>query len=232
MTSYPPSYDQPAYSPGYNNPPMHQAPLGQVQYVGGQTVIIQQTSPTILYDRYQGSASIPLGIIMIICGVACIAIDIVLFILGLGGLGSAYGIWGSGLMLVLAGSFAIGAAKKKTKCMVIACMVLCIITAVVCFIAVIVYAIPAAGGGYITTVDCYTLSSRSDREYCERVKDWAAVLTGLYAAIAALSLVGGVLAIVTSTLGCKVACCGAQPTPQTVQAAQFQTKQPAPGNNY
>lgn len=168
----------------------------QYGYVNGCSQIMYTCQPpySTTYEKFRHVQAIILSILQILIGVACIALNAAL--IGVLSDGNHYedsifsvvghGIWG-GVFFIVAGCLGIGAAKTKSKCLVISFMVLCILSAVV---AATVFSLGMVG--------CFT-SYYSDT-------------LGLNITMTVLAAIEGAIAIWGSVLCCAVACCGASST--------------------
>jgi len=160
-----------------------------------------------IYTNYRSAQSMGLGITQIIIGVMCITFNGVA--LGYGAPLSyvGHGIWG-GIMFIITGAFGIPAAKVRSKCLVCAFMVLCIISASLC---VPVFSLGIAGA--VSWCDYYWT--------CYWYKE---IGTAMNSMLAVLAVAEAAVAIWGSVICCKVACCGNTPgnmmVPQPVQYTQ------------
>jgi hypothetical protein len=67
------------------------------------------------YEKFRGCQSKCLGIFQILIGLLCIAANIAWLVMGASYQNTGQGIWG-GILITIAGSFALAAGKRKSKC--------------------------------------------------------------------------------------------------------------------
>jgi len=227
----PPAYTLPAPQPSgpgtqpYNgqvgqNPPVIAIQAGQpVQmYAYGQT-----GSPARIYANYLSKQSTGLGITQVVMGVLCIVFNAV---------GIAYwstisigciGIWG-GVLFIISGAFGISAAKVRSKCKIIAFMVLSIISAGITVPLLICAVIGAVIDNYET---CYSYYYEHNRIMysCSNI---AKVAVAMNCLLACLAIIEAIAAIWGSVICCKVACCCSNSGNQIMAPIQYATIQGQP----
>jgi len=232
----PPAYTLPvAPAPG---PGIHQysGQAGQTQPYHGQAGLVQPVvaiqsgqpvqmyaynSPPVVYGNYNSKQSMGLGVTQVVVGVICIVINAIGIAFGSLLAVVSIGIWG-GIMFIISGSFGISAAKWRTKCKVIAFMVLCIISAAITVPLFICAVMGAALDGYYE--NCYSLYyNYYRRSYnCQEISH---VAVAMNAVLASLAIVQAIAAIWGSAICCKAACCCKYNNSQVVAPIQFATIQ-------
>jgi len=193
----------PSHPPASNQQTTYQ-PSSVVITSPGQAYSSQST----VYTKYRSAQSRGLGITQIIVGALCIVLNVLAIVFESIPSIIGFGIWG-GILVIIAGSFGITAAKHRTRCHVIASMVLSIISAALTIGLFIVSILAAVLDG----VHCYMYYSyNSDGQRVQSLglnecMNRATVSKILNAALAVLAVVEAVAAIWSSVLGCKAACC-------------------------
>lgn len=174
--------------------------LSSVPSPGSAVVFVQVPgSVSNIVDSYKGNQSFRLGIAQLIIGVLCIIFNAVLLVLGYFTIAIlGHGIW-CGLLFMVSGGMGVAAGKKKTKCKIIAFMVLCIISA------------SATAVLFIFGV----LGAILDGSYCYRYYDCSPVLA-MNCLLALLAITEAIVSIWAAVLCCKATCCGARPAYQAV----------------
>lgn len=203
---------QPIVPPAYSETPMPQSgwdsqnPLisasnqGQGQWqqpysMNGCTQMIYTCRPVSKKcENYKTRQSLVVSIGQIIVGILCIAFNATLIPFGahphhnqgaqMGFV--SHGIWG-GIFFIIAGGLGIGAAKTKSKCLIIAFMVLCIISAMS---AAVVLSLGVLGA----------------------VMSYNSLPLAMNILLAIFAIVEGILAIWGSVLCCTATCCCAPTT--------------------
>jgi multidrug transporter EmrE-like cation transporter len=189
---------------------------GQQQYVlqpvSGSSqqaqVVILSSAVTDVIPAYNHKLSKVFSSCLIALGCLSILWNVLLIFNGFGFAPIGYGIW-SGIMIIISGSLGISVGEQRSRCKIIAFMVLCIITTTVCLVSFLI--------GTLGTVMCPNTS-----RYSMNCSKYDAVLNGLLAATVGL---GAILAICGSALGCKATCCNSQPTEVGVPLMMYGTQQ-------
>jgi hypothetical protein len=185
----------------------HQHQQPQPSYFGScSQVVFCQAAPAsyqAVNARYKNRQSIFIGVAQIVTGLLCIAFNATGIAINSSLNVIAYGIWG-GILMIIAGSFGIAAGKLKSKCPIIAFMVLSIISA--CAAAVIISL--AVLGAVIDDVEysCSYYSYYYSRYYDLNCSVYKAMLA-MNALLAILGGIGGIVSIWGSILGCMSCCC-------------------------
>jgi hypothetical protein len=205
--------------PAGQSPPMITTPAGPpIQMV----TLVQ---PTRVYERYSSKASMGLGITQVIAGVLCIVFNAVGIAFGALISFASIGIWG-GIMFIISGSFGISAAKWRTKCKVIAFMVLSIISATITVPLFICCVIGAALDSYNYYCYSYYYNYYQTSYNCRDIRNVAIAMNSL---LACLAIIEAVAAIWGSAICCKAACCcNSSGNQQVVVPIQYATVQGQP----
>ncbi|XP_038671084.1 membrane-spanning 4-domains subfamily A member 8-like [Scyliorhinus canicula] len=169
-----------------------------------------------------------LGISQIVTGIISIIIGIVQICIlhrriGIESISVIIGTpWWTGVLFVAAGALAVAAEKERTQCMIKGCLSMNIISAIICFPAIIIYSINLS-----IQPSCYSWA------HCYR----SGGSTACMAILLLLTLLNAAISIAVSSFNCKAinGCCGtpvpvivvysnvpAQPIPQQ----QFQVNPP------
>jgi hypothetical protein len=177
------------YNAGYNQPPV-------VTYAPPMVVVAAPSAP-VRYVTYNSRVSVVCGIALIVAGVISNVAQAVIFAAARSG-SFGVGTW-LGIMCIIAGSFGIAAGRAKTKCTIVAFMVLSILTAIGCIMQLLV------SSAIITAVGIYENELQSDRSYSTDIERR---LVAVCALLLVSGVIGGITSIVGSAFGCKVVCCG------------------------
>lgn len=198
--------------------PINVAP-GQQVYpaVGAPTPVVYAypaQTPAVVYSDYRSCQSKFTGIIQLIAGICLIAFNATAIGLYASWTVISYGIWG-GCMFVITGVFGIIAAKRKTKCTVIAYMILCIIATV---FAATVFALGVVGC-VVASSDCRTYSYYSYYYYYS-YNDCGnpSAVMAMNILITILAAVVFIVALWGSIICCRSGCKGSasQPVPMMI----------------
>lgn len=181
------------------------------------------------YDRYQHKQSIGLGVTLIIIGILCIIFNGVCIgatvthydYSGLAYVG--HGIW-CGIMFIITGGLGVGAGIKKTRCLIVSFMVMCILSAT---ITISLLTIGIVGACDASTHCDYNYDYGYNYGYpyyyppCEQMSGYN-VIVAMESLMAISGFIAGFIAIWGSALCCGsgVCCCSRPPT-------QFIAQQPA-----
>jgi hypothetical protein len=187
-----------------------------------QWVVAPPQQPPQPNYTYPHRLSVQLGVTLIICGILSIIFNIVDLAISTNGYDEyddyyyysslgfvGHGFW-SGLMCVVAGILGVVAGRTRTTCMIRASMTLSILAA--CF-ALGQLATSLTGAAFLGSFnledDCCTGCHYHDYYYgrdngnCRKVQ----TLIAMESLLALMSLIGGICAIVLSSMGCRAACC-------------------------
>lgn len=182
---------------------------------GKSVDIITPMAP--IYDDYSGTLSIILGVIGIILGIMTIVWDIIAisfshtYATAIG-----YGLW-SGVIFIVTGCFGIAAGQNNVHWRVITFMTLSIVSAIcgcVTFCLGVVDSVTTNTGRFSMACQNSGVGSCVTKNGDTNGVQVTVAFTAL---LAAMGFLEGIVAIIGSTLGCKVACCGKNANAQVVQ---------------
>ncbi|CAH1786189.1 unnamed protein product [Owenia fusiformis] len=182
----------------------NQAQSQEGVYQPQQQVIytIQPPNPSGRVERFNGRASIRIGSLMIGFGVLSIALGGA----AIGLYGTVYdigtGIWCGLLFFILTGSFGIAAGRSKSKCLIIAFMVLSIVmVSIACLILLVNSSI-----GLANDVDYlkYQCNNEYDYHFCHSKGGGRVAINAL---LVLTSIIQAVLGFTSSAYCCKAVCC-------------------------
>jgi uncharacterized membrane protein HdeD (DUF308 family) len=195
-----------------------QPPAGYPGHVQQQQLPMYSYTPKkILYENYRSKHSVILGSIQVVIGILCIVFNTTAIVANNNQpqmIGP--GIW-CGILFIISGAFGIVAGRTKTKCKVIASMVLSIVASGLCGILLIISLMGLVHANFMSI--CESLESDHYRYYCftRNAKNIALAMNSLLMILAAFEIC---TAIWISTLACKVSCCNNTPQ-QVMIAAQY-----------
>lgn len=187
------------------------APMAFVAGAPGSPIYLQPASPpAIRHGSYRHRRSSGLGVTQIVLGCLCILFNAVSLAIGsfysLSFVG--HGFW-CGILFIITGSFGVSAGVNKTKCKIVAYMVLCVISA--CFTVALLFC------GIIGSIMASTYADYDDcRHYgynyydyhyrynpCTNVRPIAA----MEGCMAVCGFIAAILFIWGSVLGCATKVC-------------------------
>lgn len=196
-------------------------------YPSPDAVVIQPSyaapPPSPINTRYAAKASIVCGGMQLAIGNLLIILNIVGIVVGVTGAITCYGIV-SGIFFIITGAYGLVAGKKRTHCPITTSLVLSIISAVGWLNVLIL-------GIFCALMDVYDECDYGyDYDQCSGWQGKVAISS----LMAILGAAEGIVAIVSSGLGCAgtCACCYPPPTPVMVMATSQYATHPAPGDAY
>jgi len=195
---------------------INSVPVGAVPH---ESALVYMPVPirSTTYDRYQSKQSIGLGVTQIIIGILCIIFNIVCIRVvydydNLAFIG--HGFW-CGILFILNGGLGVGAGIKKTRCLIVTFMVMCIISATTTISLLAI----GISGACIAADYCeynYDYGYSYPGYYnppCERMSGYN-VVVAMEALMAILGFIAGFTSIWGSALCCgSGVCCCSHSTP-------------------
>lgn len=170
-----------------------------------------------IYDDYSGTLSIILGVIGIILGIMTVVWDIVaISFSNTYATGIGYGLW-SGVIFIVTGCFGIAAGQNSVHWRVITFMSLSIVSAICGCVTFCLGVVDSV----TTNTGRFSMACQHEGNLCVYKNvpgsNGIQVTVAMTALLAAMGFLEGIVAIIGSTLGCKVACCGRNANAQVVQ---------------
>lgn len=177
------------------------------------------------YGQYKHKQSMGLGVTLIIIGILCIIFNSVCI-----GLSAAdydyynsfwsyigHGIW-CGAMFLITGGLGVGAGAKKTKCLIVSFMVMCILSATITISLLTIAIIGACLADECHYYYGYGYGYPYYYPPCEKMSSYE-VIVAMEAMMAILGFIAGVICIWGSAICCcsGVCCCNSHPTPVIAQ---------------